>query len=275
MHPILCHIGPIPLRGYSTMVFVGFLLALWYARRRVRSGQLGLRPDETGAITPSLVTDAAFNGLIVGIVGARLIYVLTNWSYYSRHLLEIPNLAHGGATAYGGLIFGFLYLAWYCRRHRLSFPLFADVVAPGFALAYGIGRIGCFLNGCCYGAPVDPPLGMQFIRDGLPGAPLTPPSHPAQLYSSAINLLCFGLLDRWSRRSRHPGEVFLGYLAFYCVYRFAYEQLRMGATASLFVLGLTHAQFFNLLALPIILFLLWRVRRQTAFLAYGNTPASE
>src|SRR5206468_2477943 len=115
-----------------------------------------------------------------------------------------------------------------CRKHKLNFLAMADICAPAFALGYSIGRIGCFLNGCCYGHACALPWGVRFTDETSGG--LTPPSHPTQLYATLMNLAFFVILDRWSRRPHKTGALFLVYLAMYCVYRFIDEQFRKGAT---------------------------------------------
>ncbi len=260
MRPILFYIGPVPIRSYGFMVFVGFITALYIVRAQVRRRNEGHDPGEPGLITPDHIMSMSLIGLWVGVLGARALFVLTDWKDYAAHPIDALKIYQGGMTAYGAIIFGLLYMAWYCRRHGLSVVEMADIAAPWIAFIYAVGRIGCFLNGCCYGAPTDLPWACTFIRDGHPELGLTPPSHPAQLYSSAMNFVMFGILYRWSRRPHRRGEIFLGYVALFCVYRTIYEQFRKGYTADVFVLGLTHAQVFNLVCLPVVLYLLWRLR---------------
>jgi phosphatidylglycerol:prolipoprotein diacylglycerol transferase len=263
MFPTLFHIGPIPIRTYGVMVLIGFLLALWYAMATARRRMAGRKPEEPGVITPEHVFDMAIVGLFVGIVGARLLYVLLDPGEFRERPLDILKTWTGGVTVVGAILAGIPYLWWYCRRHRLPFLAFADIAAPAFALGQAVGRIGCFLNGCCYGHACDLPWAMRFPLDEQ-GRLWTQPSHPTQLYATAMSLLIWFLLDRRSRRSHPVGELFIGYLTLYCISRFIEEHFRKGATASLFALGLTHAQAFCLLMLPVLLYLLWRVRRAPA-----------
>src|SRR5258706_6980844 len=154
MQPILFHLGPIPIRSYGFMVFVGFVIALFYtremARRRLVAAQL---PDAQRQITPDDVSSMSLIALWVGILGARVLFVIMDWGEYSQHPENIIKIWQGGMTAYGAIIFGILYMRFYCWRNKLNFLEFADIAAPGIAFVYAIWRIGCFLNGCCYGAP--------------------------------------------------------------------------------------------------------------------------
>lgn len=266
MRPILFYIGSTPIRSFGVMVLIGFLLALRYAMAaaRRRMAKTGQKPGEPGVITPDHVFDMSMIGLFIGILGARLLYVLLDLDQF-KNPLDVIKIWTGGITIVGAILTCIPFLWFYCRRHKLPFFAFADIAAPAFALGYAIGRIGCLLNGCCYGHACDLPWAMRFPDERFPNANpaiLTPPSHPTQIYATLFNLAWFVLLDRWSRRSHRDGEIFLGYLALYCVYRFVDEQFRKGATADIFALGLTHAQAFILVVLPILLLLLWRLRRK-------------
>lgn len=263
MRPTLFHLGPIPIRSFGVMVLLGFLLALWYAMASARRRAAGHKPGEPGLITPDHIFDFALMALFVTIAGARTLYVLLQpWEFQGRWG-DVFKIWTGGISVHGAIVSGILFLWWYCYRHKLPFLAFADIAAPSFALGYAIGRVGCFLNGCCYGHPCDLPWAVSFVKDGQ-GSAWTPPSHPTQLYATGMNLLWFFLLNRWSHRPHRDGEIFLGYLALYCLYRFLDEQFRKGATADIFVAGMTHAQVFSLLALPVILFFFRRLRRAPA-----------
>jgi phosphatidylglycerol:prolipoprotein diacylglycerol transferase len=271
MRPILFYLGPVPIRSYGFMVFVGFVLALFYTRamvsRRLAQDAQSPKPKTQNPVTPDHITSMALIALWVGIIGARILFVIMDWDEYSNRPGDIVKIWQGGMTAYGAIIFGLIYMRCYCWRNNLNFMEVADIVAPGIALVYGIGRIGCFLNGCCYGAPSNVPWAVSFIRDGHPELGRTPPSHPAQLYSATMNLVIFGILHFWSKRPYKRGEIFLGYLALFFIYRTIYEQFRKGFTADVFILGLTHAQLFNMICLPVVLFLIWRLRSRGRRLA--------
>ncbi len=258
MLPILFHIGSIPVHSFGVMVLIGFGLGLWYATAAARRLMAGHKPDEPGVITPDHVFDMAMAALFVCIVGARILYVLLDLNEFRGHWVEVFKVWTGGISVHGAIISGILFLWWYCHRHKLDYLKFADLCAPAFALGYAIGRIGCFLNGCCYGYKCDLPWAVRFVTDEHTGV-LTPPSHPTQLYATLMNLVIFFVLDRWSRRPHKRGAIFLGFLSLYCVYRFIDEQFRKNATADVFFWGLTHAQWFSLAMLPLLLFLLWRL----------------
>ncbi len=290
MYPTLFHIGNIPVRSFGLMVLLGFVLALWYAMAAARRNleEMRVRGNESktdgradsrtrrrrgkavdaahasrltphASITPDHVFDMSLAALFVSIVGARILYVLLDLNEFRNNWWDVFKVWTGGISVHGAIVSGALFLWWYCRRHKLSFLEFGDICGPAFTLGYAVGRIGCFLNGCCYGFACSLPWASRFLVDERTHS-VTPPSHPTQLYATGMNLIAFVILDRWSRRTHRRGEIFLGFLALYCIYRFIDEHFRKGATATVFVLGLTHAQVFSLLALPVILTILFRIR---------------
>ena len=252
MLPILFHIGPLAIHSYGLMVLTGFLLALYYTTRLAKGRMIGHKPDERGIITPDHVFDMAMVALFASIIGARALYVLLNLHEYRQHPMEIFKIWSGGLSIHGAIVVGILWLWYYCRKKKLQFLEFADICAPAFALGYAIGRIGCFLNGCCYGSECSLPWGVVFPDAG------SIHRHPTQIYATIINLCFFVLLDRLIRRKPPQGVVFFSFLALYCIYRFVDEIFRKGATAEVMALGITQAQVFSLVCLPIVLVMLWR-----------------
>jgi phosphatidylglycerol:prolipoprotein diacylglycerol transferase len=217
------------------MLMLAFLAATAVA---VRLGkQRGIQPESIFDLTAFILVSA--------IIGARLLYVALQWSYFREHPDHIVRLWEGGLSFHGGLVGGLIAGMVYCRRRGLSFLRMGDVVAPGVALGYAIGRVGCFLNGCCYGGPTDLPWACRFHDPPITG-PLTPPSHPTQIYASIINLGVFYLLLRIFRRQRITGQVLWSYIVFYAIYRFGIEFLRAGVTAQVAAAGLTQAQWASI-----------------------------
>jgi phosphatidylglycerol---prolipoprotein diacylglyceryl transferase len=235
MHSILFHIGPLPIYSYGFMLMLAFLAATAVAARLGR--QRGIQAESIFDLTAFILVSA--------IIGARLLFVELNASYYWAHPDHIVRLWEGGLSFHGGLVGGLLAGIVFCRRRGLSFLRMGDVVAPGVALGYALGRVGCFLNGCCYGGPTDLPWACRFHDPPITG-PLTPPSHPTQIYASIINLGIFSLLLRIFRRQRTTGQVLWSYILFYAVYRFGIEFLRKGVTAQVAAAGLTQAQWASI-----------------------------
>ena len=240
MHPILLKLGPFTVYSYGAMVALGFGLAtlLIYTR----ASKFHLDKDK--------IIDLAIVILIAGVIGARAVYILLNMGYYLANPIEIIDLSKGGLVWYGGFLAGLFALIFYIRKERLDFWNVADLFAPYIALAQGFGRIGCFLNGCCYGIPA--PSGYIFAVT-FPYENVA--RHPTEIYSILALFLIFALLRLWQDKRHFVGEVFLGYCILYSSKRFLIEFLR-GDNPKIFF-GLTISQmvsiFIFLMAAPLFI----------------------
>ena len=194
MHPILLKFGPLTIYSYGVMVALGFGIGSILVYRRAAEFK----------VDKGIVLDLFIVILISGIIGARLFYVSLDLGYYARQPLEILNLSKGGLAWFGGFFAALVAAAFCSRKWKLNFWTVADLAAPYVALGQAFGRVGCFLNGCCYG------IGR----------------HPVQLYSVAMLFAIFVVLVMWQRRRRFEGEVFLGYSLLYSFKRFFIEFLR-------------------------------------------------
>lgn len=238
MRSILFHIGPVPIRSYGFMIVVGFILGLWRAARV--SKRFGIETER--------VIDAATIALISGIAGARLLFLLlqNGWGGFS----QAYRIWEGGLSFHGGLVAAILAVGLYAKAKQLRFLTLADVLAPSVAIGYAFARIGCFLNGCCYGAETNLPWAVRFF-DPITHA-FTAPSHPVQIYAFFISLGIFGILTRIENLKRPAGFTFFSYVTLYSIYRFGIEFLRKGATAEIWFAGLTQAQVVSLAAALIL-----------------------
>lgn len=243
--------GPISLHSYGLFLVVGFFLSTWLscleARRR--------------GYDPNLVLDAAMPVLLVSILMCRLLYFLVYPEQW-RGVAEFLQIWNGGLSFHGAIVGAMGTLAYFAWTRKVPFGTMTDFVAPGAFLGYAVGRVGCFMNGCCYGHPTDLPWGVSFPNE-LNREVMTPPCHPAQLYATFMGLLLFGVM--WNLRTRpglnrFPGQLTLLLLAFYAVERFIMEIFRTGATAPLaFGLDwLTKAQVASILGLLTVI-VLWMV----------------
>ncbi|MGC9320478.1 MAG: prolipoprotein diacylglyceryl transferase, partial [Armatimonadota bacterium] len=194
------------------------------------------------------VLHVALLGFAGGIIGGRLGYVLLNLSEYAGEPLEALNLWSGGMSWHGGVAGALLVLGIGTRVMGVSLARAFDLSAPGVALAYAIARVGCFLNGCCWGRSTDLPWGVVFPPEAA-GAPAGEPLHPTQLYAVAGTLLfTLPVLLALSPRLRRPFDRFLGFLVLSSVVRFVVEVFRRGASAEVFepIPQLTIAQVASL-----------------------------
>ena len=215
MHPIAFHLGPLTIHWYGIMIAVAFLAGLWTASLRARRANI---PAER-------IADIVLWLMVGGILGARVVYVTTYWrdEFADQPLSEIFMIQHGGLVYYGGLIgatlAGFIYIRW----KRLPLWKVADVLAPSCALGNVFGRVGCFLNGCCYGRPTDLPWGVRFpAGHQYAGVPV----HPTEIYDAVNNFLLYLLLAWLFRRKKFDGQVFATYLVGYAITRTVMEYFR-------------------------------------------------
>jgi len=234
MHPIAFQIGEFTVHWYGVMMALAFMAGLWTASRR------GLRDN----FSPEKILDLG-PWLIVGaVLGARTLYVVSYWreEFAGRPLSEIFMIQHGGLVYYGGFIGAALACIIYARLKKLPLWKLADVVTPSIALGYIFGRIGCLLNGCCYGRVCTLPWAIHF-----------PPSHethgvslhPTQLYDAVLNAGLYAGLAWLYRRKKFDGQVFAVYLLCYAVTRSFVEYFRGDYTPEHLFAGLTPGQLVS------------------------------
>ena len=221
MYPKLFTIGDFAQHTYGLLVALGFVVALWLVTRLAR--QDGLDADR--------VFNLAVYSALAGFLGAKLLFLVTDWEYYMlnpRQALSLQSLQAGGVF-YGGFLGAVIFAAWYTRRARLPFLKTGDAVVPAVALGHAVGRLGCFSAGCCWGEPSTLPWAVTFTDPYAHqtfGVPLGIPLHPTQLYEAAAEALIF-LFLLWQRtRKRFDGQIFALYLALYGAVRFGLEFLR-------------------------------------------------
>jgi phosphatidylglycerol---prolipoprotein diacylglyceryl transferase len=255
MHPILINIGWFHLPTYGVLLVTAILGGIYTAIR------LGRRVG----LDSSLVLDFCTWVILVALVGAKVLMVLTEWSYYREHLGEIFSFSTfmAGGVFYGGFLAALFFTVWYVRVQKISFWKLTDVLAPGVALGQSVGRLGCFSAGCDYGKPTTVPWGVTFtskFAHEVTGVPLGLRLHPAQIYESLATFVIFGVLLWWFPRRKRDGDVFLIYVGLYAVARFFLEFLR-GDEDRGFVFHhlLSTSQFIAILALAgIAAVFIWR-----------------
>ncbi len=230
--------GPVAVRSWGTMLMIGFSGGLLWAIYDTRD-------DEQ--IDADTLIDVTLAILVGAVLGARLLAVVLNWSDFSGNPADILKVWEGGLSFHGGLLGGIVGAALYISRREVSFFRVADLLTPSIAIGYAVTRVGCFLNGCCWGTPSDLPWAIPLPHISGPGDP-TVPRHPAQLYAALGSMLIFGLLLVARRRLRVPGHLFLSYLIFYSAMRSVVEIFRRGASAEIYtpVPALTVAQFASI-----------------------------
>lgn len=209
----LLTIGGFTIHGYGLMIGLGFVAA--YFMTEYRAKKQGLDSDKI--ISLALWTIAA------GLISAKLLYYITIFD----EILNNPKLLFDlsdGFVVYGGIIGGIFGGFLFTRIHKVPFFKYFDLVVPAVALAQGLGRIGCYLAGCCYGLHADSPISIVFTNSQF--APNGIPLLPTQLISSGLNFLHCILLLLFAGRAKAPGQVSALYLICYSSGRFVLEYFR-------------------------------------------------
>lgn len=266
----------VPVRGYGVMLLLAAAAGTWLSIVRGRSA--GFDADTILAL--------AMEVFLWGLVGARLFYVIeyrTQFFPPGVGLLEalpaVLNIAAGGLVVFGSLPTAALATWRFARRRGLSLLRLADCIAPGLLLGLAIGRVGCFLNGCCFGGPCDLPWAVRFPPDSppwldqmarglLPAAdpahatqPWSLPVHPAQLYAALDAGLLAALAVVYSPLARRDGEVFALVLTLHPLSRILLEAIRIDEPPALGT-PLSISQLVSLVLLVAAAGLWWWILRQ-------------
>lgn len=217
MHPTVVKFGSFAIHSYGLLLAIAFLVAiqLFLARGRAR----GLPEDRLSTLSLWL--------LVLAIVGGRLLFVATHWDEYKVDPLAIFRLWEGGLILYGGYALAIAGGILYVRRAGLSVWRVGDAAAPSMALGVGIGRLGCFFNGCCFGLPTTLPWGIHFPPESYSSSVFPHDRlHPSQLYMSAAGFLLFAALLALDKKRRFDGWLFWSYIAMDAGLRFLIDFTR-------------------------------------------------
>jgi len=236
INPVAFTIGSIEVRWYGIMIALAILTVVLWTVWQVRKG---------ANVSYDTVFTAALVGIPSGVIFARLLHVIDRWEYYGQNPGQI--LGGGGLTAYGAVLGATLGIWIYSRFSKVKFAYLADVIAPGIILAQAVGRVGCLLNGCCYGLETLLPWRIVYTHpDSL--CPIGVAVHPAQVYEIIWNLLVFGVLLKLKGRLKPDGSLYLAYISLYSVWRLGSDFLRDGTP---FLFGLHQAQVIAVIVLAI------------------------
>jgi phosphatidylglycerol:prolipoprotein diacylglycerol transferase len=254
MYPILFSYGPLRIYTYGFFLALAFLCSMYMAGREAK--RRGGRPEQ--------IYDLSFYSIVAAIIGSRLLDVVLKWNYYSAHPLEIFMIWKGGLAFQGGLIFGLLTILYYIYRHQMALWTTLDIMAVATPLGQFIGRLGCFMAGCCYGQECHLPWAVTFNNpDTL--APMGVPVHPSQLYESFLMLGVFFSLLRLRHRQKFPGQILGTYLLLAGAVRFFVEFFRGDERGPVLLLGMPSTQVIALgLIVAAAIFLIWRSKAEKA-----------
>lgn len=200
---ILFSIGGIHIQLFGLMIALGIVAGFYILNSEVK--RKGLNGDQ--------ITDLAIYSVIIGIIGARLNYIIAfNPSYYLSNPIEIIMIQKGGLSIQGGLIAGIIFALWYVKKKNIPLGMTADAFAPAIILGQAIGRVGCDVFGVVMSKP-------WFWGVRVEGQLL----HPAQIYEAVLNYILFFVL--WQRRKniKYNGQLFVYYVIGFSINRFIVE----------------------------------------------------
>lgn len=218
MYPILFRIFNIPVYSYGFFLALAFFVGLMLILKK--SASLG--------IDKNLILDLVLYIIISSVVGARLLHVGLDFNYYIKHPLEIFLLNRGGLVFYGGFILALVTGIIFIKRRRLPVLKTVDLIIAYLPLGQAIGRIGCFLNGCCYGKETSGILAIRFPGHSFAAEEFGVNHfvYPAQIYSSFVDLFIFVILMIRMRRKNYDGQIAVYYMFLYGSMRFLLEYVR-------------------------------------------------
>lgn len=259
MYPTIIEFGWIKIHSYGLFIAIAFLLSLYLTQRDARKR----------GIDPEIIQSEAIFALLAGIIGSRVFHIIMfPYEYSVTDPIGWIAIWQGGLVFQGALPFAFGYVIWAMRRKKVSFLLISDCAVPYLALGQGIGRIGCFFNGCCYGKPSNFPLAISF-PEGCPVYQSYPgnngwslPVHPTQLYAVVglvfLCLLLIYLRDEWNP---FTGFTIPAYFFLHGLLRFINEFFRGDHNPTSLGFGvLSDQQMFCILEILLGIFLFWLIR---------------
>ncbi len=254
MHPLIFQFGSFKIYSYSLLVLMAFGGGLLYAWREAK--RLGEDPEHA--------LDLAVLIFFFSFIGGRLLHCLINWHDYIHDPLRVFKIWEGGLVYYGGYFMITIVCFIYLRRKHLALGRWSDILAPCAMITLFFGRIGCFLNGCCYGcaAPKWLPWKVVYPIDQMPLYLAGVAIHPTPLYESlAVGLIATGLI-LYRKHKKYEGELFWLMMILYPVARFFLEYLRADPRGAIATLHLSTSQFISILVfIPSLVCLILGYRR--------------
>jgi phosphatidylglycerol:prolipoprotein diacylglycerol transferase len=255
VNPIAFSIGPFDVRWYGIMVVLAVVAVIALAILEAR--RVGISDEH--------IYNVALWAIISGILVSRLFHVIDKWDYYMANPRQI--IGFEGLTVYGAVLGALMAVLIYCWVKKIAFWQMGDILAPGAIVGQAIGRIGCLLNGCCYGLPTSLPWGIVYTNPAS-FCPLGESFQPTQIYFIIWDLIGFGILWSLRRRLEPKGSLFLLYLALYAAGDLSIRFVRVGEP---FLFGLQQAQLIGIIVLvvtvPWLIIRMWRYRTKQLALA--------
>ncbi len=252
MMPVLFTVGDFPVRTYLVLALLAIIVVVALARYYEAP-----RLEAAGKLPPALARyggEALFLAIVCTVIGSRLAFVVVNWDLYSGDLERILSFWRGGFAFHGAVILAVPVAVLHARFRRIPLGKLMDLFIPYITVGYGIGRLGCFFNGCCYGHVTGVPWGL--VYPAIDGAI----RHPTQLYSVVAIMVAAAILLRVSRSNFAAGTAGGSTLAWFLIliggYRFVVEFFRV---SEVYAFYLTLAQMVSLVMITggALLLLVW------------------
>lgn len=252
--------GRVTIHWYGIFVAFGFVTGL--AVLHWRAGRSNVPRDR--------VADLGVAAILGGLIGARLFYVIVNIRDYLGTPLEIVRIDKGGLVFYGGFIGAAAAVVWIARRIDLDVLEVADLFALAVPVAQALGRVGCFIRGCCHGTPSQQPPSVLYLPDsdiffvqrlrGLINSDAVQclPVHPTQVYQSLTNMIIWGMLLALAGKLKGRGQLFAAFVALYATGRFIIEFFRGDYLPTQYYGPFTVAQVICLILLPVGSWMFWK-----------------
>jgi phosphatidylglycerol:prolipoprotein diacylglycerol transferase len=262
MLPILFQLGPLTIYSFGVFMALAAVTAAWVVHAELKRN----------GYNPELASTMVFAAAIGGLVGARILFIVEDWSNFLRSPWDYI-FTGAGFTWYGGFLGGVLGVTWVVRKNNVPWLKAADIAAPALAIAYGVGRLGCHVAGDGdWGTVTDVPWGVAYTNaiigwvDPSTGIPYPPGVrvHPTPIYEFLESVLIFGILWALRKKKYPPGTLFWLYLTMAGLARLVVEFWRLNPVVAL---GLTEAQWFGALTIIVGLWQLLRLGRAKAVAA--------
>lgn len=257
LDPIIFSIGSFVVRWYGLLIDIAVITVVLWALRGVQ---------KSAKITYDTVLNAALVGVPAGLIFSRLLHIIDQWQYFATRPLSAL-LSGEGLTIYGAVLGAVLGLWIYSKWSRFQFGILADIIAPATILGQAIGRVGCILNGCCYGLVTDLPWNILYTNKNSYGYLASQNLaegfglHPSVIYELIWDLIVLGILLKIGKRFKPSGALFAIYMALYAFGRLFIDFTRAGTP---FILGLHQAQVMSLVVMLLTVpWLLFKTHRAT------------
>ena len=234
----------IDIYSYGFLIALGALLTYLYMSKQLKK-RFGISAEDTQTL---------FIGLILaGVIGGKIFFYFENPTYYFGAPKNMLKNFGGGFVFYGSLIFCILVGFWFVRKHKIPAMQMLDVIAISTCIVHGIGRLGCFMAGCCHGIPHDGVFSVVFTDPVCLAEPLNTPLYPTQLFSASLIFSILIILLIIQRKQKFDGQLFLIYILLYAIGRSFIETLRGDYKRGYIIEGvLTHSQFISIIMVLVV-----------------------